>query len=255
MLCYHTSGYFKRWDKQGNSHSPLCRSLIGISGPNQKDKVQIFLGAAMVPCQMCYLDGLKGHATEKGTVAKTKMNKKRASSSCFQWMQGKDCSFADSCKYAHSCTSCGITAPKKHVLDTCSRKSTIEAGLKKKKVKLAASTWRDAGSGEVPTNGDSMFCVQFLSNGRRATGCTDRSFYSKSDCSSDRKNGGLRCSSTLENKVLVENYQCTTKTSTNRYKLNLPVSLPSNSFRRDFWCIVVWPFLQLREHEPIVLCV
>ena len=86
-----------------------------------------------------YLDGFKGHATEKGTNAKTKTNKKRSPSSCFQWMQGKDCSFADSCKYTHACSACGISTPKKHLLDTCSRKSTIEAGLKKKKAKLAAS--------------------------------------------------------------------------------------------------------------------
>lgn len=86
-----------------------------------------------------YLDGFKGHAADKTPSAKKQGNKKRAASSCFQWMQGKDCSFGDTCKYPHACSACGITAPKKHVLETCTKKSAVEAGLKKKKSRFPAS--------------------------------------------------------------------------------------------------------------------
>lgn len=87
-----------------------------------------------------YLDGFKGHTADKAPTTKKQNNKKRAPSSCFQWMQGNDCSFGDVCKYPHACGACGITAPKKHILDKCTKKSVVEAGLKKKKARFPAST-------------------------------------------------------------------------------------------------------------------
>ena len=76
-----------------------------------------------------YLDGFKSNTLDKTPNAKNQGNKKRATSSCFQWMQGKDCSFGDACKYPHACSACG----------TCAKKSVVEAGLKKKKARFPAS--------------------------------------------------------------------------------------------------------------------
>jgi len=87
------------------------------------------------PSKALYLDDYKGSMSEKRPANKTKGKKRgQPGGVCFEWFEGKECKFAERCKYSHSCSACQVTAPRRHDFDKCSNKATVTA---KKKVKAS----------------------------------------------------------------------------------------------------------------------
>lgn len=84
------------------------------------------------PSRWLYLREYKPQAT-KDKVSPPK-SRKRSKGSCYDWLQGANCMFGEkTCKFAHQCSACRISAPKSHVLETCPNKTNFEAAFKKPK--------------------------------------------------------------------------------------------------------------------------